>query len=161
MNNLSIDELFTTSKGQPILYKGKELRMMDQLPLPARSSSVKISFLSTDSSWRQGIVLQTKGTFEIVGILNQSFLNRLVLWEDTAPKEVQLLVHSTDKTLVVYNAWDTGDGTLHYWHNQACMYIEEQQAYRVYHCNEGLADDDLNDLVFKLEFLPPLYSAIV
>lgn len=143
--------LFTESKGQPIIYKNKELKMIDKINLPS-DIKLRISFVSTDSKWKQGIILKTKGDFEIN---ERKFKNKIVLWEDTAPKEVEMIIKSKDKLLIVYNVWETEDGTLHYWHNGGALYVEEVEGSRIYNCNDGLADDDFNDLVFKIEYLKP------
>lgn len=147
---MSFQELFTTSKGQPIIYKGKELKMVDKINLPGEKLNLKVTFISTDSNWKQGIVLQTKGKFEVN---EQDILNKIVLWEHTAPKETQILIKSKDKLLIIYNVWETDDGTFHYWHNGSAMNVEEKSGTKIYYCNDGYPDDDLNDLVFKVEFL--------
>ena len=91
---VSFQQLFMESKGQPITYQGKELKMVDRVILPSSKVALKVNFLSTDSKWKQGIVFQTKGEFEVNG---QKLPTKIVLWEDTAPKELQLLVKSKDK----------------------------------------------------------------
>lgn len=146
---MEFEKLFIEAKGQPIIYQGKELKMVDRLKLPTSKVVLKVSFTSTDSKWKQGIVFQTKGDFEIN---DQKLPTKIILWEDTSPKELQLLIKSKDKLLVIYNVWQTEDGTIHYWHNGGAMYIEEKNDARIYNCNDGYADDDLNDLIFKVEF---------
>ena len=146
---MEFEKLFIEAKGQPITYQGKELKMVDRINLPLSNLSLKVSFVSTDSKWKQGIVFQTKGEFEING---QKLPTKIILWEDTAPKELQLLVKSKDKVLVIYNVWQTEDGTTHYWHNGGAMYIEEKNGVRTYNCNDGYADDDLNDIVFAVQY---------
>ncbi len=83
---MEFENLFIEAKGQPIVYKGRELKMVDRISLSTGNVSLKVSFVSTDSKWKQGIVLQTKGTFDING---QNLPIKIVLWEDTSPKEVQ------------------------------------------------------------------------
>jgi len=146
---MSFQTLFMESKGQPITYQGKELKMVDRINLLSNKVALKVSFISTDSKWKQGIVFQTKGEFEIN---NQKLPTKIILWEDTAPKELQMLIKSKDKVLVIYNVWETEDGTTHYWHNGGAMYIEEDNGIRTYNCNDGYADDDLNDLIFTIQY---------
>ncbi len=146
---VNFQQLFMESKGQPIQYEGKELKMVDRIPLPAINTSLRIEFVSTDSKWKQGIVLQTKGNFEVNGL---KLPNKIVLWEHTAPKQLEMTVKSKDKTLVIYNVWETEDGTIHYWHNGGAFFIEEVNKAIIYHCNDGYADDDFDDLIFKLEY---------
>jgi hypothetical protein len=147
---MEFEKLFIETKGQPIIYKGKELKMVDRINLTSDKVALNVNFLSTDSKWKQGIVLQTKGKFDING---QKLPTKIVLWEHTAPKQIQLLIESKDKVLVVYNVWETEDGTIHYWHNGGAMYIEEANSIRTYNCNDGYADDDFNDLIFTIEYV--------
>jgi len=149
MDKVVFEEYFNKSEGKPFIYNGKEIKMSDKINLSSSKVVLKVSFLSTDSKWKQGIVFQTKGEFEVNG---QKLPTKIVLWEDTAPKELQMLVKSKDKVLFVYNVWDTGDGTMHYGHNGGAMYIEEKDGVRTYNCNDGYADDDLNDLVFTVQY---------
>ena len=122
MNKIVFEECFDKSEGKPFIYNGKEVVMSDRIQLSSNKVALKVNFISTDSEWKQGIVFQTKGEFEING---QKIPTKIVLWEDTAPKELQLLVKSKDKALFVYNVWDTGDSTMHYGHNGAAMCIEK------------------------------------
>lgn len=149
MDKVVFEEYFNKSEGKPFIYNGKEIKMSDKINLSSSKVVLKVSFLSTDSKWKQGIVFQTKGEFEVNG---QKLPTKIVLWEDTAPKELQMLVKSKDKVLFVYNVWDTGDGTMHYGHNGGAMYVEEKDGVRTYNCNDGYADDDLNDLVFTVQY---------
>ena len=147
---MEFQTLFEKANGQPILYKGKTLVMADKIHMAAESIALKITFLSTDSKYIQGIVLRTKGEFEIEG----TRLSKMtVLWEDTAPKEVDIMVRSKDKMFYIYNAWKTEKCALDSWHNGAAIYIEEIDGAKIFHCNDGFPDDDFNDLVFKVEFL--------
>lgn len=149
MSKIVFEDFFNKSQGKPFIYKGREVKMSDKITLIASNVLLQIEFISTDSDWRQGIVLQTKGEFEVNG---QKLLNKIVLWEHTAPKQVKLAVKSKDKILFIYNVWDTGDGTMHYGHNGGAMYIEEKSGIRIYNCNDGYADDDLNDLIFTMQY---------
>lgn len=150
MNKIVFEEYFNKSEGKPFIYNGKEIIMSDKIQLSSIKVAMKINFISTDSEWKQGIVFQTKGEFEIN---EQKIPAKIVLWEDTAPKELQLLVNSKDKILFVYNVWDTGDGTIHYGHNGAAMCIEKDSNSTIYNCNDGHPNDDFSDLTFKIEFL--------
>ncbi len=147
---MEFERLFIESKGQPVIYNGKELKMVDRVMLPSNEMLLLIEFVSTDSEWKQGIVLQTKGEFEVN---NLKVSNKIVLWEDTAPKQVEVTVKTKDKKLLIYNVWETGDGTMHYWHNGGAFYIEQSDGASLYYCNDGYADDDFNDLIFKIKYM--------
>lgn len=149
MDKIVFAEYFRESKGKPFTYKGREIKMSDKVTLPSSNVSLQIEFISTDSEWKQGIVLDTKGEFEIDG---QKLPNGIVLWEHTAPKQVEITVRSKDRTLFIYNVWDTGDGTMHYGHNGGALFTEQSEGTTIYHCNDGYPDDDFEDLVFKVEY---------
>lgn len=140
--------LFGPAKGGHIVYKGRTLMMMDRYPLSS-DGRLRISMLSTSSKWKQGIKLNANGTILIAG---QSLRRGVLLWEDTMPREVELQVEAKDGILQVSNAWDTGDGVTHSWHNGAAMYVElGANGLRTYYCNDGLPDEDFDDLVFSIE----------
>lgn len=149
MKKIEFESLFLESKGQPIMYNGKLLKMMDRIILPTINSYLKLTFINTNSVWKQGIYLDTNGEFEING---EKFPKRIALWEHTAPKEVGLTVKSKDMQLIIFNVWETEDGTIHHWHNGGAMQIEEKQNCRIYNCNDGYPDDDFNDIIFKIDF---------
>lgn len=146
---MEFEKLFIDSKGQPIRYQNKEVKMIDRINLSKNTNKIRINFLNTDSVWKQGITIKTSGYFEIN---SKKIPDKIVLWEHTAPNEVELIVKSNDKILIVYNVWETGDGTIHYWHNGGAMYIEEKDGKRIYNCNDGFPDDDFNDLVFAISW---------
>lgn len=149
MNKIVFAEHFRASKGKPFIFNGREIKMSDKINLPSNKVVLKLTIMSTDSEWKQGIVLDTKGDFEVNGL---KIKNKIVLWEHTAPKQIEILVKSKDKTLFIYNVWDTGDGTMHYGHNGGALFTEQVNKTTIYHCNDGYADDDFNDLIFKIEY---------
>lgn len=145
--DMVFQELFMLSKGQPIEYKGKIVKMIDKLDLINSDVPLYLEFISTDSKWKQGIILQTKGKFELNG---QIAPNKIVLWEDTAPKMVQIKIKSKDKVLIIYNVWKIEDGTVFYWYNGGALYSEVDDGKITYYCNDGIPDDDFNDLIFRI-----------
>ncbi len=90
------------------------------------------------------------GSFEVN---EQNIKKSIVLWHDTAPREVVLKVRTKKSELLVNNVWDTGNGLMHSGHNGAAMIVEETASGRRYKCNDGLPDDDFDDLVFRIEFI--------
>lgn len=140
--------LFIPAKGGPIEYNGRTLVMMDRYPVKA-GAVLRLELLSTNSKWKQGIKLNTKGSITVAG---QTITKGVFLWEDTMPKEVVFSVSSKDGLLQVSNAWNTGDGVAHSWLNGAAMYVEEMDnGRRVYHCNDGFPDENFDDIVFSIE----------
>lgn len=147
---MDFEKLFKQSKGQPISYEGKTLVLIDRIGI-ASTQKVKINFLETNSNWKQGLILETNGKF----ILDDgSVITKYpVFWEDTAPKEIELTIKSKNKELIVYNVWDSGNGTISRWHNGAAMEINQiSEKKRIYYCNDGYPDLDFNDIVFSIEW---------
>jgi hypothetical protein len=141
------EELFKKSKGQPIVYEGKVLQMVDRLEF-TREVQMKVVFESSNAEWRQGVHLSTDGTFEVNG---QSIKKGFVLWVDTAPPEVSVRVKSKKGECWIKNVWDTGNGSMESWHNGAAMIVEKSENVRKYRCNDGKPDEDFDDLVFRIE----------
>jgi hypothetical protein len=150
MCRIVFEDLFNASEGKTIMYKDREIKLSDEISLPEVSLSLGVEFISTNSEWKQGIVIKTKGEFEING---HKLPNGIVLWEDTASGIVEIKVTSRDKKLYIYNVWDTGDGTMHYGHNGGALFVEQAGGEMIYHCNDGYPDDDFDDLVFKIKYL--------
>jgi hypothetical protein len=99
--------------------------------------------------WRQGVALTFEGKFKILG---QIIRRAIVLWCDTAdPQTVEFEVVGKPATIAVKNIWDVGNGVIDSWHNGAAMIVESVPNGRRYRCNDGFADDDFNDIVFRLE----------
>jgi hypothetical protein len=145
----SFHEMFLKSKGQPVEYNGHLIRMSDLIPI-TDGQHIRIVFESANSDWRQGVYLSTDGSFEVNG---QNVRKAVVLWKDTAPREVLLQVQTKQGAFRVKNVWDVGDGVMHSGHNGAAMISEEASSSRRYKCNDGRADDDFDDLIFTIELL--------
>lgn len=143
----SFEDMFLRSNGQPVVYNGRTLQMVDRFGV-ADGQQLKVIFDSVNAEWRQGVHLTTDGGFVVN---NQTVKKSIVLWHDTAPKEVLVKVHTKKGECRVKNVWDTGDGVMHSWHNGAAMIVEEAASGRRYRCNDGQADDDFDDLVFRIE----------
>lgn len=140
------EELFRESNGKPVEYNGKVIQMMDEVAI-GESARLRIEFDEVNSEWRQGISLTTEGTFEVG---EQRIKRGLVLWQDTAPQQVDIVVSSKSGTLQVKNVWDIGDGVVHSWHNGAAMIVNRDGMRIRYQCNDGHADDDFDDMRFSL-----------
>ncbi len=95
-------------------------------------------------------MLRTDGLLEIGG---QKIEKGAVLWQDTAPQEVEIRIVGDATKLEVNNAWDVGDGTIQSWHNGAAMIVEDLPRGRRYRCNDGHPDEDFDDLIFRIERL--------
>jgi hypothetical protein len=143
----SFSELFKKSKGQPIVYEGKVLQMVDRLEFSSEAQ-LQVVFESTKGEWRQGVYLYGDGTFEVNG---ETIKKAIVLWVDTAPPVISIKVKSKKGICSVKNVWDTGNGVMESWHNGAAMIVEKSENVRKYRCNDGKSDEDFDDLVFRIE----------
>ena len=123
--------------------------MMDNFPTED-STRLRLYFETCNGEWRQGVVLRVDGDFEVNGkVIGKD--KQIVLWHDTAPQIVELGVPANANMIEVYNVWDSGNVMTDAWHNGAAMIIEEVPNGRRYRCNDGLADDDFDDIVFRIE----------
>lgn len=138
---------FRAAKGQPIEHNGKTIRRIDYFSLPKAKVKLHIKFLETNSEWRQGIELSTKGDFDVA---NQKIKKGVRFWENTAPKDFSFEVSTKDRQITVTNIWDHGSGATEKWYNGAAFYFEEIPGGKRYHCNDGHPNDDFTDLVFEL-----------
>ena len=145
----TFEDLFATSKGQPVVYNGRTIQMVDCLTV-ADGQLLKVKFESINAVWRQGIRLDIEGSFEVSGEIVKK---AVLLWQDTAPPEVILKVQTKKGECWVKNVWDVGNGLTESWHNGAAMIVEELPNGRRYRCNDGRADDDFDDLIFSLELV--------
>jgi len=146
---VSLEKLFTESKGQPIELDGKILQMVDRVPV-RDGQEIRIVFESASPERRQGISLTVRGELEVNG---HTIRKEVVLWVDTAPTEVILQVRTKQHEVLVKNVWDRGDGVMDSWHAQAAMIVETCGAVRRYRCNDGRNNLDFEDIVFTLECL--------
>lgn len=167
MSNFS--ELFFESKGQPINYNGKTLILSDKFPVK-NGDTLVISIEKTNSDFRQGLCVDITGYCECDGeIFKQGKGIRMLFWEDTAPKQIKLRVF-TDKDFVrVENIWERINSYLVNGANGeviektsksitsringAAMIVEEIENGRRYRCNDGVPDDDFDDIIFTVQRL--------
>ncbi len=147
-------DLFMANNGSPITYKGKKLQISDKIPV-SDSEKLRVVFERVNSSWRQGIRLRMlEGGFFVIDGKELKSKYGIVFWNDTAPEIVHVTIRTRKgrpENVLVYNVWDVGDGLTEVGHNGAAIHVEEIENGRRYHCNDGHPDDDLNDLIFRIE----------
>lgn len=155
------DELFSEKKEKIIKYKGKLVVRFDEFPYQD-GDCICVTFEKTNSEWKQGIGLDIFGFFEVNG---KKYKDKIVLWEDTAPKETTMTLWKEKSKryhpkrlprkgfLGIRNVWDTGDGVMESWYWGAAMIIEEIQNGKRYWCNDGHPDENFDDIVFTIKKL--------
>ena len=144
---INFEDMFIASRGKPVEYEGQIIQLMDSVSLPSHAT-LRIIREGNKDGWRQGIHLSTDGYFTVN---KQVIPKAVVLWADTAPANLGLDIHSENGTCHIKNVWDTGDGTMHSWHNGAAMIVEKTDNGRRYRCNDGKPNADFDDLIFRLE----------
>lgn len=78
---------------------------------------------------------------------------RLCLWLDKPLEPIEVICHTQDGHIHVWNVWNNGnirhgiDGR----HNGAGIIIEKIENGFRYYCNDGYPDEDFNDIVFRVE----------
>ena len=151
-NILDLDRLFREAKGKPVEVDGRSLIRLDRFALPSKEATLNFSFIKTNSEWKQGFILKTKGVFKIEETQN-NVKDAIVFWEDTAPKDFTVNVSSKDGQLLVYNVWDFGDGVTQAWHNGAAMMVEQiDETKKIYNCNDGHPNLSLDNLIFCMSW---------
>ncbi len=152
----AFEKYFFESKGKPVIVDGRLIHLADFFEV-VDGQKVRVVFESAKSDRRQGASLSGKVDF----IVNEQVgPNGVVLWSDTAPREVVLEVRAkagTSKTkpvrCMVRNVWEASAGFMDSGHNGAAMIVEELPRGKRYWCNDGRPNDDFDDIVFTLEVL--------
>jgi len=145
----SFESLFLKSKGQPITFNEHTIQMVDLLYVKD-GQEIRLEFESKEADWRQGVSLKTDGAFNVNG---QTITKSIVLWYDTAPRNLLLKIQTGTGECRVKNVWDTGDGVIQSWHNGAAMIVEKTATGRRYRCNDGQPDEDFTDLIFNIQLV--------
>ncbi len=144
----SFQEEFMKSKGQPIEYKGKTLILMDRLNI-GKKARIGITFEKTNTEWEQGISLKADKGIMVDG----EKVKHYRLWEAHAPRYLEYDVETKNGELLIWNVWDTGNGSVDAWVGGAAMIAEDIDNGKIYYCNDGHLDDNFDDLVFKIEII--------
>src|ERR1700682_1746646 len=143
------DVLFRESKGKPVTYKGRLVQRIDTLTVHPKSH-IALSFEAAKGHYRQGVRIKANGYVTVA----DEKLRDFVLWTDTAPPGVKLTAGPRTTEQKIWNCWDHGDGVTQAWLNGGAMIVEKlKSGARKYCCNDGLPNDDFNDLVFILDGL--------
>lgn len=126
-------------KGIKNIVKWEVLKISD-------GQNIRLTFISSNSDFKQGIWVATDKGIEINGIVYP----QINLWQDTAPKEIIFKCHTDIGLLSFYNIWDDGDGRESQAHTSG-MIVEENRNVKIYRCNDYGFETDFNKLVFSIE----------
>lgn len=114
----------------------------------SNGQSIKLTFISCKSEFRQGVWIATDKGIDI----NGTIYLQVNLWQDTSPKEVILKCHTDVGLLSFYNIWDDGNGRESQAYTSG-MKVEQKKNILVYHCNNYGFETYFDDLVFSIEKL--------
>jgi hypothetical protein len=156
------DDVFAATRVRPVHYGGRELVRTDRFPIEG-AQKLRVTFESTKSKYRQGIGVDLRKICEtrVAGTVT-SKKEWNVLWEDTAPKQVEIELLGPAEHALIFNVWQdlnrkpmpgsvSSRVPIEWWTNGAAMIVEEIPNGRRYRCNDGEPDDDFDDLVFRIE----------
>ena len=110
---------------------------------------VRLSFESTDSPWRQGVWLGTRGAL-VIGATESP---QVVVWGDSVSEPVVIEIACTDGFLRLYNVWDSGRGFGEFESQSytSGMRLHSHANGTRYECNDIGLDPDFRKLVFRLD----------
>lgn len=147
---------FISSRGGPIEYEGRELHLAFVLPVHA-GDEIRIVFLRFTRELRQGVRIVTRGRGCKVSVGGR-LLDDVVLWSDTAPREVLMTVHGGGKgaEIRIWNVWeDPIRGTMLQALSSGAIEIQPQPDRSVVlRCSDGSGEPEFDDLVILLRHGP-------
>jgi hypothetical protein len=146
----SFEDMFMKSRGKPIEYKGRTIIMVDHFPVQS-AQRLQLTLEQCNGEWRQGVSLRIRDGGEMV--VNDQRMKQCILWYDSAPHVIEIAIAGDVPALEIKNIWDTGDGVVHSWHHGAAMIVQSLPNGRRYFCNDGLPDENFDDIVFLFERL--------
>lgn len=148
------------SKGQPIVFNGNTLVLADKFPV-SNGDNLKISIEKTKSDSIQGLTIDITGSCEVQGkVWKKGKGVKMVFWEDSEaldPKNIKITVFSKTGFVWIQNIWEKtnhmGNKSIDSGHNGAAMIVEEIENGRRYRCNDGVPDEDFDDIIFTVQNL--------
>ena len=111
--------------------------------------TLRLTFESKDSPWRQGVWLESAGQNGYV-VVNSQRVPSVDLWQDSAPTEVLFECHSEKGVVHLYNIWEKRRRrSSQSW--SSGMLVDELPTGRRYQCSDIGFETDFRRLVFRLE----------
>jgi hypothetical protein len=154
--------LFVASRGRPIEVGGQCLHATFRLEL-APNSRLHVLFERAVSRPVQGLSISAVRKHHRLAVANTT-ARHLVLWEDTAPKHVEISVPPARLQVPIWmrNVWrDEKYGTMMYGLNAAAMVVTEKAPRQwLLQCSDGWGTEpNFSDLVVSLIVEPPSGAA--
>lgn len=130
-------------------FKGRSDIITWDIQRVSKEQTLKITFVQTNSSFRQGIRVAIdagEGNIEVNGQIKKG----IRLWENTAPKEIICKCTSQEGLISIYNLWDRGNGGRSLGYTSG-MLVEKDGNKITYRCNDSGIDTNFEKLVFTVE----------
>lgn len=148
---MSFADAFIVSQGEPIGWRGQRVYGIFRRTLVS-GVLIRIERISAIPAPPQGLSLAApKGGWFLV---NGQKLEKVVLWADTAPPEVELEcgLKKSPGELRIWNCWRGSLGSTDAWLNNAGILIEEASDGVVLRCSCGPGEPSFDDLIVKVSF---------
>ncbi len=146
-----LSERFMETDAKSIDVDGRTVVQMYEREV-TDGTTVEVEFLNTAGDRVQGLNLSlTDGELEV----NEERVRDVVLYTDTAPREVRLICHTGGgpATLQVWNSWraQSGEDRDDAWIGEAGIVVDDQGSGEVVlRCSDGIGPPDFDDLVVRL-----------
>jgi hypothetical protein len=124
---------------------GAPVAMIEVLPVVA-GQRLQLVFESSYGDWRHGVWLAVEGGDLLV---NGAAAAQLTLWQDTAPRSVEITVPAADGDLRLYNVWELG-GLQRSQSNNCGMLRETVPGGYRFRCSDYGVEADYRHLVFTI-----------
>jgi hypothetical protein len=147
---VDLDELFGKADGQPVRIGGSRVYRSYLIDIGHRSVAAELAVSEVAVEPVQGVCLQIdSGQIEINGDKGPG----MVLWMDTAPRNLSFVVSGMDDSkLRVWNCWRGKFGQRDAWFGNAAMKVDAGEPGRYsFKCSDGQRDLDFANLAFELE----------
>jgi hypothetical protein len=154
----AISKSMSEGKGPAVKlkYKNWELILAARIPVQKKFSG-SIRLISTNSEYKQAVIIEVdyRKTKRIT-IGSQKERSFIIWEEDFANAGGVIHFEGTSKNgeLFVYNAWEQTDHLdtpfTNYWMHGAAMIEEINGNTRRYKCNDGVPDDNFDDIIFEV-----------
>ncbi|MDB2614404.1 hypothetical protein N9Y92_04545 [Chlamydiales bacterium] len=162
------DDIFEKEDSRAVAYKGMTVWVNDKFPVN-NGDTLLLSIKSTKSDCKQGFSIDIRGHCELNGNTRKAGKGvKMLFWEDTMPKEVELKVFTKKGFVFVDNMWEQVNKYLMNDENNnpiwkenvsveysrgAAMLIDPIEGGRRYRCNDGEPDEDFDDIIFTVKNL--------
>lgn len=131
-----------------INYKGKVVYSIFEFPIEDKTKILHIHRLKSKKTEIQGLKIKViKGLLDV----NDVKATEVVLWADTSPDMVDIIIRSKDGCRVkIWNIWKTDD-LQSAWIGNAGMLVETKGPTILLSCSDGIGEINFTDLVVRIE----------